>query len=186
MGISQLTAFCGIHGGQFYFCHKLSSRARITSSSSPWPFLALRSDQIGRTSHRYTTRPGCLPTLWVCPLPLRFYQYCDMQAAPSKALATLSAVDPHHPWSVALPYISSTQNCNRSTHLSRWKHFLRLSKVRYLHRARIPRVLSSMRAMPRLVKTGGRRGDLHRVEWLWGWLSPTVSKARTPPRCSVN
>ena len=79
---------------------------------------------------------------------------------------------PRHPWSVALPYIPSTQNCNRSTHLSRWKHFLRLSKVRCLHRARIPKVLPSMRAIPRLVKTGRCRGDFYRVEWLWGrWLT---------------
>ena len=34
MGISQLTAFCGIHGGQFYFCRKLYSHALITSASS--------------------------------------------------------------------------------------------------------------------------------------------------------
>ena len=76
---------------------------------------------------------------------------------------------PHRPWSVALPYIPSTQNCNRSTHLSRWKHFLRLSKVRCLHRARIPRVLPSMRAIPWLVKIRGGRRNLHRLEWRWGW-----------------
>ena len=29
MGISQLTAFCGIHGGQFYFCHELYSDVLI-------------------------------------------------------------------------------------------------------------------------------------------------------------
>ena len=34
------------------------------------------------------------------------------------------------------------------THLSRWKHLLCLSKVRCLHRARIPRVLPSMWAIP--------------------------------------
>ena len=79
---------------------------------------------------------------------------------------------PRHPWSVALPYIPSTQNCKRSTHLSRWKHFLCLSKVRCLHRARIPKVLPSMRAIPRLVKTGRWWGDFYKVEWLWGrWLT---------------
>ena len=76
---------------------------------------------------------------------------------------------PRHPWSVALPYIPSTQNCNRSPYLSRWKHFLRLSKVRCLHRARIPRVLPSMRAIPWLVKIRGGRRNLHRLEWRWGW-----------------
>ena len=29
MGISQLKAFCGIHGGQFYFCHELYSDVLI-------------------------------------------------------------------------------------------------------------------------------------------------------------
>ena len=29
MGISQLTAFCGIHGRQFYFCHELYSDVLI-------------------------------------------------------------------------------------------------------------------------------------------------------------
>ena len=30
MGISQLTAFCGIHGGQFYFCHELYSDVLVS------------------------------------------------------------------------------------------------------------------------------------------------------------
>lgn len=94
---------------------------------------------------------------------------------------------PRHPWSAALPYIPSTQNCNRSTHLSRWKHILRLSKVRCLHRARIPRVLPSMWAIPRLVKIRGGRGNLHRLEWLWGWLCPrSESENTTEMLCELN
>ena len=30
MGISQLTAFCSIHGGQFYFCHELYSDVLVS------------------------------------------------------------------------------------------------------------------------------------------------------------
>ena len=96
MGISQLTAFCGIHGGQSYFCHKLYHA--FLSLRHLFFGLVWHIDQAKSVEHPINIRHT--PDISQCLGSVHYLSdFSDIairqhHGAQSKALASLSAVDP--------------------------------------------------------------------------------------------